>query len=329
MPRVTPITAQLAALISAQDGVVTINQLTANGFHRATALRRLREGPWQQLLPGVGLTVTGVPTRRQLLVAAWLWAGPDSAVDADCACAWYGVDTQSTSPGRVHVVVPWPSGVKSRDFVTVRQSMAPIVIGSRGIVPYVEPSTAFLVAARNARSPRTAIAVLSRGLQKGLVTQQSLATAREAIGDKLFRPVDAALLAVGVGVRSSAEEDGRRLLSASRVLPRILWNQWLDLGDGRYPVCVDALIEDAGMVHEINGRRYHAWDASFENMHARHERLVASGLIVVPTTPLRIRRSGEAVLANVESTYRRNAGRGMPPGVRLVDPPDHCHQRTL
>src|SRR3954454_10741289 len=177
MPRVTPITPQLADLISAQDSVVTIDQLTANGFHRATALRRLREGPWQQLLPGVGLTVTGAPSRRQRLIAAWLWAGPDSAIDANCACIWYVVDTQPINPGRVHVVVPWPSSLKSRDFVTVRQSMAPIVIGARGVVPYVEPSTALLVAARNARSPASAIAVLSRGLQEGLVTPQSLATA--------------------------------------------------------------------------------------------------------------------------------------------------------
>ncbi len=329
MPRVTPVSASLSALIESQDSVVTVAQLVDHGFHRATALRRLREGPWQSLLPGVGLTVSGVPTRRQMLIAAWHWAGPTSAVDGGCACAWYGIDAQPAAPDRVHVVVPWPSGVRSRGFVVVRQAMAEIRIGSCGAVPYVDPGTALIVAARNARSPRAAIAVLSRGLQKGLVTEADLAAARSSIGDKFCRPVDEALVAVGIGVRSPGEDDARRLFGTSRILPPMLWNQWLDLGDGGYPVCVDGLIKEAGMVHEVNGRRHHAWDRSFEDMHARHERLGASGLIVVPSTPLRIRRSGDAVLRNVERTYLQHAGRGMPPRVRLIDPPDHFPHNTF
>ena len=329
MPRVTPITPELKALIAAQDGVITVTQLVSHGFHRATAARRLRAGPWQQLLPGVGLTVSGVPTRRQLLMAAWLWAGPDAAIDASCACSWYGVRPPSTDPRVVHVAVPWPSSRKSRDFVIVRQAMADIVVGSRGALPYVDASTAVLVAARNARSPAAAIAVVSHGLQKGVVSEATLRQARERIGDKYCRPVDGALVAVGIGVRSPAEEDARRLLAQSRVLPEARWNHWLDLGDAGYPVCADAVIQDAGMVHEVNGRRYHAWDRSFEDMHARHERLTAAGLIVVPSTPLRIRRSGGQVLANLERTYLTHAGRGMPPRVRLIDAPNHSPQRTL
>lgn len=329
MPRVTAISPRLAALIALQDGVVTVEQLVAHGFHRATALRRLREGPWQSLLPGVGLTVSGAPTRRQRLIAAWHWAGPTSAIDGGCACAWYGVDAQTRTPERVHVVVPWPSSVKSRDFVVVRQASAEIVVGSRGAVPYVDAGTALIVAARNARSPRAAIAVLSRGLQMGLVTEAALSTARASIGDKYCRPVDEALVSVGIGARSPAEHDARLLFGTSRILPQMLWNQWLDLGDGGYPVCVDGLIKDAGMVHEVNGRRHHAWDKSFENMHARHERLGAAGLIVVPSTPLRIRRSGAVVLNNLERTYLQHAGRGMPTKVRLIDPPDHFPQGTF
>jgi hypothetical protein len=329
MPRVTPVSPRLSALIDEQDGVVTVDQLVTHGFQRGTAFRRMNEGPWQSLLPGVGLVERGRPTRRQLLVAAWLWAGPTSAVDASCACSWYGVKTAPSSSGTVHVVVPWPSNRKSRDFVTVRSSMAEIRIGARGAVPYVDAPTALVVAARNARSPRAAISVLSRGLQEGIVNTNDLRSARERLGDKLCRPVDAALVAVDVGVRSPAEEDARRLLMTSRVLPQIGWNQWLDLGDGRYPVCVDALIEDAGLVHEINGKRYHAWDKSFEDMHARHERIGATGLVVIPSTPLRIRRSGPQVLDNVERTYGFHAGRGMPPGVRLIGPPDHFPYSAL
>jgi hypothetical protein len=128
-------------------------------------------------------------------------------------------------------------------------------------------------------------------------------------------------VAVGAGVRSPAEETGRQLILTSRTLPSPLWNVWLDLGDGGGPVCVDALWLSARLVHEINGRRYHAWDRSFENMHERHERLVAAGLVVVPTTPARLSRYGAAVLSRLERIHEANDGRGMPDGVRVIDPP--------
>jgi len=153
MPRVTPMSPALRGLLAAQDGIATVEQMVAEGFHRATVFRRMREGPWQQLLPGVVLTVSGEPTRRQRLVAASLWAGPAAAVDGPCACAWYAVRPASYDPGKVHVVLPWDSGLRSRDFVVVRRAMAPIRVGGAGLVRYVDAATALVVAARNSRSP--------------------------------------------------------------------------------------------------------------------------------------------------------------------------------
>lgn len=322
MPRTLVLTPRLRALIDMQDGVVTLNQLDDHGFSRHAGLRRARTGRWRKLLPGVLLTSPGEPTRRQRIIAAWLWAGPASAIDGACACAWYGVRPLGMADALVHVVASAESGLRSTEFVVVRRSLASISVGDRGVVPYVDPATAFVVAARNARSPRAALAVLSRGLQEAVVDVPGLRQARQTIGDKYCKPADWALVAVGAGVRSPGEEDARQLVLLSLVLPEPLWNQWLDLGDGGHPVCVDALWLSAGMVHEVNGRRYHAWDLSFENMHARHERLGAAGLIVVPTTPVQLRTRGAEVLRNLERTFMQHDGRGMPAGVRLIDPPD-------
>jgi hypothetical protein len=269
------------------------------------------------------LTLSGQATRRQLVVAAWLWAGPDSAIDGADALRWYGFKAEHEATTKVHLVVPGDSSARSRDFVVVRRALAEIEVGDRGLVQYVDPATAAIVAARNSRNARDSIALLSRLLQQGTVTAADLRQARDRIGDKWCRPVDAALLAVGVGIRSPAEEDMRRLVSTSRALPEPLWNQWLELPDGGPDVCVDGLWVDAGLVNEVIGKKYHAWGERYDDTNARNERLQAAGLIVCEATPTRIRREGPIVLAQLEQTYLIHRGRGLPPGVRLLHPTDN------
>jgi hypothetical protein len=174
------------------------------------------------------------------LVAAVLFGGSGAAVDGSDACAWYGIAPAGHDPRRVHLVVPRQSGARSRQFVVVRRACAEIRIGARALVPYVEAATALVVAARHCRTTAAAIGVLSRGLRTQLVTVQAPQQAREEIGDKWCRGVDAALMAVGVGLRSPAEKTNRDLILTSRVLPEPLWNQWLDLGDGGAPVWCSA-----------------------------------------------------------------------------------------
>ena len=321
------ITPALQALIKAQDGLVTVEQLYAHGFDKHNIYKRTKARVWQRLLETVILTVSGTPTRRQQVVAAWLYAGPEAAVDGADACAWYGVISSRPATTNVHIVVPGDSPIRSEGFVTIRRATAEIQIGDHGLVPYVDVATALIVAARNQRNLPAAIDLLSRGLQRGKVDEQQLADARERIGAKWCAPVDVALAAVGVGIRSPAENDMRDLILTSKVLPEPIWNQWLDLGDGDPELCADALFLDAGLVNEVIGKKYHAWGEAYDDTNARKERVHASGLIMCEATPRRIRQSGGIVLANLERTHGRYAGRGMPPGVRLVPPPEWLRNR--
>ena len=313
----------LVRLLAQQDGVVTSGQLAAEGLDRDVAYRRIKRGDWQRLLPGVILANSGHPSRRQLLVAAVLWGGPGAAVDGADACAWYGIRTASMDLRRVHVVVPWDAPSRTRGFVVVRRASAEIRIGARARVPYVDAPTALIVAARGAQSAASAIDVLSRGLQTGLVTVAQLGEAREAIGDKWCRGVDSALMAVGVGLRSPAEKTNRDLILTSRVLPEPRWNQWLDLHDGGTVLCVDALWDEAALIEEVLGKKWHAWGQRFENTETRRGRLVAAGLAVQGVTPIQLRREAAAVLARLERTYVQNAGRGLPHGIELLAPDDN------
>ena len=75
------------------------------------------------------------------------------------------------------------------------------------------------------------------------------------------------------------------------------------------------------MLEEVLGKRWHAWGEQFDNTEERRGRAVAAGLVAQGVTPVQLRRSPAAVLRRLEATYLANAGRGMPPGVRLIDPP--------
>jgi hypothetical protein len=321
MPPRLDLSPALLALLASQDGVISSDQLAAHGLDPGAVYRRVRSGRWQRLLPTVILTVSGQPTRRQLVIAAWLWGGPNAAVDGADACVWHGVRGPLPPSHPVHVVTPFGDSARSRDFVVVRRSVAPIDVAGRGAVPYVPAATALVVAARNAASRRDAVSLLATGLQKGAVTFTELRDARESIGDKWCRSVDAALLAVGVGLRSPAEKDAHDLFLSSRILPEPQWNQWLDLGDGGCPICADALWEGAGMINEVLGKKWHAFGEQFESTEARRARIVATGLVVQGCTAIQLRQSKAVVLDKLERTYLLNAGRGMPSGVRLIDPP--------
>src|SRR5260221_9461963 len=66
-------------LMASQRGVLCRAQVLALGLTAQGLRYRIRPGgPWQRLLPGVYLTVTGEPTREQREVAALLYAGQPS-----------------------------------------------------------------------------------------------------------------------------------------------------------------------------------------------------------------------------------------------------------
>jgi hypothetical protein len=321
MPRRLTLAPHRQHLIDVQDSVLSVAQARECGHTRSSIHHAVKVGRWQRLLPGVLLMHDQVPTRRQLLNAATIWAGAGAAIDAESACVWHGIPVPRVDEDRVHVVVPYESGARSRDFVVVRRSDVIVEGGHGAVTRYVDAATAAVVAARRQSSDRAAVALLSRPLQTGLVTLDDLVAAHMHAPPRGARLVARAIEQLAVGVRSGGESVAQRLLARSEVLPQVLWNRWLRLPGGGALVCVDGLIVEAGMVLEINSRRYHAWALTFEDTEARQLRLVAADLVVAPVTPRRAIVEGPAVLREVEQTYLLNAGRGLPRGVELVDDP--------
>jgi hypothetical protein len=72
--------------------VVSRGQLLALGMKdNAMQYRVRRGGPWQTLLPGVYLTVSGVPSFSQKEMAALLYAGPGSLITGPTALMHHSI----------------------------------------------------------------------------------------------------------------------------------------------------------------------------------------------------------------------------------------------
>jgi hypothetical protein len=119
-------------------------------------------------------------------------------------------------------------------------------------------------------------------------------------------------------VWSVAEGWFRRLAIGCRELPPLLYNRRLKLPGGRV-IVPDALALEAGLVHETNGRGPHEREDLFESMQERHDAMTTAGLTVLHNSPRRLRARGQTVIGEFCVCYLANAGRGLPPGVVLLD----------
>src|SRR5205823_1364728 len=83
-------------LLAKQSSVVSRAQLLALGMKDNTMQYRVRRGgPWQTLLPGVYLAVSGVPSFSQKEMAALLYAGAGSLVTGPAALMHHSIRSGS------------------------------------------------------------------------------------------------------------------------------------------------------------------------------------------------------------------------------------------
>lgn len=299
-----------------QDGLVTRKQALVDlsvGELRQRLARR-----WQLVLPGVYATFTGRLSARQRNRAALLYAGGSAQLADITALTCYGVRYLPRGDA-VHVLIPATEHRASKAFVEVRRTHRlphPRVIDG---LPYCPPERSLVEASARIGDQRTANAVMSDAVQRGLAHVDGLMAERPHLNGRGAGIARRAIDEIASGARSAPEIDFLNLCRGSKELPPLLVNPLLELPDGRR-IRPDVLAPDAPLVHETNGRSYHADEDAFESMQARHDAMTAPGLTVLHNSPRRIRREGTAVLSEFVACYRRLAGQPLPPGVRLIDP---------
>jgi hypothetical protein len=294
--------------LQAQHQVITRQQVLLCGMPPSTLDRRVAPGgPWQRLLPGVYLAVTGSATQDQREMAALLYAGPRSLITGSAAARRHRLS--SPGPDVVDVLIPWSLRRQSAGFVRVhRTRRMPDRRYLTGRIRFTKAPRAVADAARSLTRFDDVRHVVCDAVQRRVCSVAELTTELQAgptAGANLFRD---ALAEIGDGVRSVAEGDCRLLIVRSG-LPKPVFNARLFDANGVFIATVDAWWQQAGVAAEVDSRAYHLTAEDQDRTTERHDRLVACGILLLHFPPKRIKTDAAGVISELRSAIDKGLRR--------------------
>ena len=301
-------TSRLNRILQEQHSVVSRAQVFACGMSRtAVQVRIAPSGPWQRVLPGVYLAVTGGITQYQKEMAALLYGGPASLITGPAAVRRHRL--RSPGPDTVDLLIPAGQRRQDASFVRVQRTQRmPEQMFVTGKVRFAEAPRAVADAARAMTRFDDVRAVICEAVQRKACTVPELAAELEAgpsAGSALLR---AALAEVADGARSVAEADFRTLILRSD-LPRPVFNARLIDVDGTLIAITDAWWQEAGVAAEIDSRAYHLSAADQDRTTDRHDKLTAYGILTLHFSPKRVKDNPVGVLREIRQTIAKGLER--------------------
>jgi hypothetical protein len=294
----------LNQLLDTQFCVASREQLLCLGLKDNAVQYRVRaDGPWQTLLPGVYLGVSGGTNLIQKEMAALLYAGPGSAITGPAALLHHSI-RGAANLETIDVLVAVGRQRRSAGFVRLhRTTRLPERTVSCGPLRFALVPRAVADTARQLTSLRDVRAVVADAVQLGRCTVGQLAvelTNGPTQGSAMFRSV---LAEVADGIRSTAEGDLRDLIMAA-ALPTPLFNPSLYEGKA-FIAKPDGWWPDAGVAVEADSREWHLSPADWEYTMARHARMAAAGIIVLHFPPRQLRREPAKVAQTIRLALER------------------------
>lgn len=297
-------------LAASRHGVIKVATLAKLEVPPRTVHRRcLPGGPWQRVFPGVVLLGSMPPTRRQLVEAVLLCAGPGSVISGLEACRWHGYrNVPDEHP--LHVLVPHGRRAFGDDSVVVertRRIPKPVL---RDGMPLAPLTRSVLDACRRFTGSDPIRALVTETVQRFRIAPERLVRELDAgsrRGSAMPREV---LKDVVAGARSVAEIDAMRMWERTG-LPRPAWNVVLRNNNGDYIAVPDAWF-DAGLAWEIDSYEFHFRREDYARTVNRNSRYAAAGVLVLQTLPNRLRNAPESVAAELIAAHQAAESRPRP-----------------
>lgn len=289
---------RLNGIVNAQYGIITRSQALRCRMTQSMISYRLRpDGPWQQILPAVYLTVTGTPTNDQRDAAALLYAGPESMLTGAVAVRRHRLTCAGLNT--VDVLVPASTRRKSQGFVQLhRTTRMPKQMYRTGPIRFTLLPRAIADAAREMRRFGDVEALVAQAMQRRRCSLPELACELSdgpSNGSRLLRR---ALVEIGSGIWSSAEGDLKRLIDRS-VLETPVYNALLYMEDGTFLGCADLWWPRAGVAGEVDSRQYHLNPQGYANTVRRHNRMTKAGIVLLHWLPSTIKDEPDSVISDL------------------------------
>ena len=209
--------AALTAILAPQYNVISRSQVLASGMTKRALEHRLRAGgPWQRLLPGIFLAVTGAPTSEQRDIAALLYAGAGSLLTGPAALRLWGVRASYASS--IDVLIPESKQRKSAGFVRIHPTLRmPEQVFTAGPLRFAPVARAVGDTARGLASLADVRALVAAVVQQRKCTPAMLAAELEAGPVQRSALLRVAVEDVYAGIRSSPEADLKDLIRRAKL----------------------------------------------------------------------------------------------------------------
>ena len=285
------------ALAMAQEGVLTRAQLRGFGWNSDMVRHRVRTGRWVAHTSRVIGTMTGAPSRSQLMWIGVLHAGRDAIVGdltaADVAClrGWHRDDVTVLVPRSAELGQPI-DGVR---FIETRRPLRHYS-DPHTVLPTCRLEPAILRFGAYQRSPRTAQGVIAAAVQQRLTTPDRLLSWVDRMQPlrwaKLFTT---ALDEIAGGAQSGAELDVRRMCRAAGLsLPRRQTRRRDAAGRLRFTDCEWVLADGRTLVLEVDGS-FHMQADQWEDDLARQRALTALDRPIIRCSARELREEPESI----------------------------------
>ena len=258
-------------VVARQHGVLSLAQAAAHGYSADRVQRRVREGRWRRLYPGVVLVGGHRLTDDARTVAAWLWAGERAAVAGPAAACWHEMPV--CAPAVVDVTLPRALHRRARPGVRLRRR--DLADEDVAVVRGLRLTGRALTVLETAVALADGSAFLDRALQRHVRFDEVYRAYCRSVGGR--NPAGALLIAAADRADSAAERVAVRLLLAAGI------GGW-ELGYPFGPYLIDLAFPEAKVAVEIDGWAWHVDQDRFANDRRKGNALVRAGWQVLRFT---------------------------------------------
>lgn len=279
-----------------QAGVISLSQAAALDYSADRVRRRLREGRWRRLHPGVVLVSGHRLTDEGRARAAWLWAGETAVVCGAAAAHWHGM--LDRAPAIVDLTLPARAGVRSRPGVRVHRRE--LESADVAVVRGLRVAGLALTALEAAIVQPNGSAFLDRALQRHVPFEDVYGAYCRALGGRGSADTGRLLIAAADRADSAAERVLLRLLRSAGI------TGWV-VGHPFGPYQIDVAFPDAKVAIEIDGWAWHVDQDRFVNDRRKGNALVRAGWVVLRFTWHDLVSSPHSVIAQIVAALARAA----------------------